>query len=107
MKLTQKQTELINRAKELEKEYGAGNVFLRYINDFWRLCFVVHRKGENTYQPLYHEGVINRKVINSLQKKGLTTGCDNMHNEDADPNGWRTQPEGWYYVGLRLKTECI
>lgn len=45
MKLTQKQTELMNNAKRLEKEYGAGNIFLRYINDFWRLCFVVHRKG--------------------------------------------------------------
>lgn len=27
MKLTQKQTELMNNAKRLEKEYGAGNIF--------------------------------------------------------------------------------
>ena len=42
MKLTQKQTELIELYKQLEREYGKGNVFFRYINDYHRIKFVIH-----------------------------------------------------------------
>ena len=52
MKFTQKQTELINEYKRLEKEYGEGNVFLRYINDFWKIRFIIHRSGKAEYKPI-------------------------------------------------------
>ena len=46
MKLTPKQNELIEEYKRLESKYGKGNVFLRYVNDFWRIRFIVHKIGE-------------------------------------------------------------
>ena len=107
MKLTQKQLEIVNNIKRLEKKYGQGNVFIQYINDFWRLLLIIHRKGESTYHPLLKEKVVDRRVMNALEKKGLATGCDNMHNEGIDPNSWRSQPGWWHYVGVRVKTECI
>lgn len=53
MKFTPKQTELINEYKRLEKEYGEGNVFLRYINDFWKIRFIIHISGQAEYKPIY------------------------------------------------------
>lgn len=67
MKFTPKQTELINEYKRLEKEYGEGNVFLRYINDFWKIRFIIHRSGQAEYKPIY-DYRINGKIINGLQK---------------------------------------
>ena len=62
MKFTPKQTELINEYKRLEKEYGEGNVFLRYINDFWKIRFIIHRSGQAEYKPIY-DYRINGKII--------------------------------------------
>ena len=42
MKLTEKQNRIIQKAILLESEYGKGNVFLRWINDYWRVCFIIH-----------------------------------------------------------------
>lgn len=108
MKLTQKQMEVVNRAKELEKEYGKGNVFIRYINDYWRTCFIVHKVGMNTFDvKLIPENRVNGKIINALMKKDLITACDNQHNENVDPNSWIKQPEGRFCIGSRIKTELI
>lgn len=46
MKLTQKQQEIVDKFLELENEYGKGNVFLRWINDYWNVMFVIHRIGQ-------------------------------------------------------------
>lgn len=104
MKLTPKQNELIEKYKCLESKYGKGNVFLRYINNCWRIRFIIHKIGEKVYSPIY-DYEINGKVINSLEKKNLLVGYDNKH-EKADPNSWRSQPSDWYFVGSRIKTEC-
>lgn len=108
MKLTEKQKQVIQKEKQLEAEYGKGNVFLRWINDYWRVCFIIHNKGDSTYKPLLTEDTkINGVVLSSLENKGLLTGCDNQHNEEVDPDSWRSQPEGWHYIGIRIKTELI
>lgn len=64
MKLTPKQNELIEEYKRLESKYGKGNVFLRYVNDFWRIRFIIHKIGEKNYLPIY-DYKINGRVINS------------------------------------------
>lgn len=51
MKLTPKQNELIEEYKRLESKYGKGNVFLRYVNDFWRIRFIIHKIGEKNIHP--------------------------------------------------------
>lgn len=51
MKLTPKQNELIEEYKRLESKYGKGNVFLRYVNDFWRIRFIIHKIGEKNIYP--------------------------------------------------------
>lgn len=51
MKLTPKQNEVIEQYKYLESKYGKGNVFLRYINDFWRVRFIIHKTGEKNVYP--------------------------------------------------------
>ena len=53
MKLTPKQNEVIEQYKYLESKYGKGNVFLRYINDFWRVRFIIHKTGEKECLPIY------------------------------------------------------
>lgn len=108
MKLTQKQQETVDRFLELESEYGKGNVFLRWINDYWKVCFVIHKIEEEIYKPLLSDcNRVNGKIINSLEEKGLLTCCDNKHNEDVTPNSWNSQPEGWGCVGSRIKTELL
>jgi hypothetical protein len=108
MKLTEKQNQVIQKAKQLETEYGSGNVFIRWVNDYWRTCFIIHKQGDNTYKPLMTEGTkVNGTILKALGKKGLLTGCDNQHNDDVDPNSWRNKPEGWYYVGSRIKTDLV
>lgn len=106
MKLTQKQIEVVNKYKELETEYGKGNVFLRWVNDYWKVCFVIHKVGEETYKPFY-DYKVNGRVVNSLEEKGLFTGCDINHNENVDPNSWRNKPEVWHFIGSRIKTELL
>lgn len=105
MKLTLKQTELIEKYEQLEREYGKGNVFLRYVNDFWKIRFIIHKIGQTKYKPIY-DYKINGKIINALEKKNLFIGCDNNHKE-ADPNSWRGQPEGWFFVGSQIRTELL
>ena len=108
MKLTKKQMETVNTFKELEAEHGKGNVFIRWINDYWKACFIIHKRGENTFKPLMNDRYrVNGKVLNALEEKGLMTCCDNNHNEDIDPNSWRIQPEGWAFIGAKIKTELL
>lgn len=103
MKFTQKQTELINEYKRLEKEYGEGNVFLRYINDFWKIRFIIHSSGQTEYKPIY-DYRINGKIINGLQKNKMLVGYDTEHKE-ADPNNYTNYKEGVYFLGSRIILE--
>lgn len=79
-------------------------MFLRYVNDFWRIRFIIHKIGEKNYLPIY-DYKINGRVINSLDRNNLLIGYDNKHKE-ADPNSWRSQPKNWFFVGSRIRTEC-
>lgn len=106
MELTEKQKEVIQEAIQLEKEYGKGNVFLRHINDYWGVCFIIHTCPDNMYKPLFTKRV-NRNIVNDLEKKNLLTRCDNYHNQDINPNDWSRWPGGRYCVGSRIKTELI
>lgn len=108
MKLTENQMKVVSRMKKLEEEHGKGNVFIRYINDYRKACFIIHKIGMDTFNvKLISKNKINGWVLNSLTAKGLVTVCDNYHNEDVDPNEWRNQPEGWFCVSSRIKTELI
>lgn len=101
MKLTKTQLNKINKAKELEKEYGFGNVFIRWINDYWKHCFIIHKKGEETFKPLLNnECKINEKIINSLVKKELFEMMDINHVEQNNSNDCMI-------VGCRIKTEIF
>lgn len=104
MRLTPKQNEVIEKYKSLESKYGKGNVFLRYINDFWKVRFIIHKIDEKKYS-LISDYKINGKVIILLDKNNLLVGYDNKH-EKADPNSWRSQPQDWFFVGSRIRTEC-
>ena len=53
MKSTQKQQETVDRFLELENEYGKGNVFIRWINNYWNTMFIVYRKGEKKLKLIY------------------------------------------------------
>ncbi len=105
MKLTKPQIDLIQQVKKLEEEYGQGNIFIRYVTPLWHHCFVVHKKGDDVFRPLCKIKQPHGRVIHSLEAKGLATGCDYMHEDDADPNDWRHKPAGWCYIGIRIKTE--
>lgn len=100
MKFTPKQTELINEYKRLEKEYGEGNVFLRYINDYWKVRFIVHKSGQERYEPIY-DYKINRKIINALEKNALLVGC-NINHDEANSNSCRQ-----LFVGSRIRMELL
>lgn len=106
MKFTEAQRKIIDKYKELENEYGKGNVFLRYINDYWKVQFIIHKEGDTTYTKPAQQEKINGNILNSLEKKGILICCDNLHNEGIDPNGWRSFPEGVYCLGCRIKTEA-
>lgn len=106
MKLTSKQIEIINRAKELENEHGKGNVFIRWINDYWRAMFIIHKQGEEVYSPkLIDENRVNSRIFNSLEEKGLTEYMDINHIKRKDPNLWMS--ENFIGLGSRIKTELI
>lgn len=107
MKLTIAQQKVINKAKELEKEHGKGNVFLRYINDYWNILFVIHKQGETSYKPIFgDENKINSKIINSLQEKGLIQIMDNNHIVLNDVMDIKYSNER-FLVGSRIITEVI
>lgn len=100
MKLTPKQTEVIEIYKHLQEVYGKGNVFLRYVNDFLKIRFIIHKSGQERYEPIY-DYKINGKIINALEKNALLVGC-NINHDKADPNSCR-QP----FVGSRIRMELL
>lgn len=106
MKLTQKQMEVVEKYKSLENEYGKGNVFLRWVNDYWKVCFVIHKVGDSFYTPLY-DYRINRRITDAFESKGLLACYDNHHNENVNPNDWEDKPEGWGIIGSRIRTELL
>lgn len=84
MKLTKKQQEVVDRFLKLEKEYGEGNVFIRWINDFWKYAFIIHKKNEMVYSSHFIQDqslCIHGKVINSLNKMGILQCQDIHHNK--------------------------
>ena len=87
MKLTKKQMETVNIFKELEAEHGKGNVFFRWVNDYWKVCFVIHKVGEEIISPLLKdEYKVNGKILNALEEKGLLQCQDINHNKVENPN---------------------
>lgn len=108
MKITKDQKRVIDKAKELEKAYGTENVFVSYISAFDSIRFIIHRRGDSTFNVITSDSAkVHERILNSLDKKGMLTCCDIMHNEGVDPNSWRSQPAGWRVVGSRIKTELI
>ena len=102
MKLTVAQQKIVDKAKKLEQEHGHGNVFLRYINDYWNVMFVIHKHGDDkiTLTQLADKNKINGRIINSLQEKGLLQMMDQNHNILTDSNNSSL-------VGSRIVTENI
>ena len=87
MKLTKKQQEVIDRFLELEKDYGKGNVFIRWINNYWNTMFVIHQKDAETFEPhLIDSFKVNGRVLNALEEKGLLQCQDIHHNKVKNPN---------------------
>lgn len=101
MKLTQKQRETVDRFLELEKEYGKGNVFIRWINNYWNTMFVIHQKGEEKIESHLKDSFkVNRRILNALEMKGLLQCQDINHEKVENPNtAWR---DGIQVVGSRI-----
>lgn len=86
MKLTQKQQETIDRFLELENEYGKGNVFIRWINNYWNAMFIIHQKGEEKIETHLQESFkVNGRILNALEQKGLLQCQDINHEFVKDP----------------------
>ena len=101
MKLTQKQQEIVDRFLELENEYGKGNVFLRWINNYWNVMFIIHRMGEENFETHFQEAFkVNGGSLNALEKKGLLQCQDINHEEVENPN--IASYEGIQVVGSRI-----
>lgn len=101
MKLTQKQQETVNRFLELENEYGKGNVFLRWINNYWNVMFVIHRIGEENIEThLKNSFKVNGKILNSLEEKGLIQ-CQDINHENVE-DATRALYDGIKIVGSRI-----
>lgn len=101
MKLTQRQQETIDRYHELENKYGHGNVFLRWINNYWNIMFVIHRVGEEEIEThLRNSFKVNGRIFNALEEKGLLQCQDINHNEVESPN--IASCEGIQIVGSRI-----
>ena len=84
MKLTKKQQEIVNRFLELENVYGKGNVFLRWINNYWNIMFVIHRIGDINFETHFQDTFkVNGKIVNALEKKGLLQ-CQDINHEDVE-----------------------
>lgn len=106
MKLTIAQQKVVDRAKELEVKHGQGNVFIRWIGNSAR--FIVHKKNDETVVALFSsDDKIGKRVLDSLDNKGLLTFCDCQHNKEINPNDWRNKPDDWCFVGARIKTEVL
>lgn len=107
MKLTATQQKVIDKAKELENEYGKSNVFLRYINDYWNVLFIIHKQGEINYKTILNDkNKINGKIINSLQEKGLLQIMDNNHTVLNNANDIKYDSDR-FLVGSRIITENL
>lgn len=107
MKLTNSRQKVIDRAKDLEQEYGKGNVFLRYINDYWKAMFIIHNQNETTFKTMLQDvNKVNGKIINSLEEKGLLQIMDNKHNILNNAMDVKYDKER-YLVGSRIATELV
>lgn len=101
MKLTQKQQETIDRFLELENEYGKGNVFLRWINNYWNVMFVIHRKGEEKIETHFQNSLkVNGRVLNVLENKGMLE-CQDINHKKVE-NLSVVQRDGIKIVGSRI-----
>lgn len=86
MKLTQKQQEIVNRFLELENKYGKGNVFLRWINNYWNVMFVIHHVGDENIETNFQDAFkVNGRIVNALENKGLLQCQDINHENVEDP----------------------
>ena len=103
MKLTVAQQKIVDEAIQLELEYGKGNVFLRWVNDYFRVQFLIHIKGSEKVEfKLSHVNKPNMKVLNNLKDKGLLTCCDIEHNQNVDSNDRNVK-----VIGSRILTELL
>lgn len=101
MKLTQKQQETVDRFIELEEEYGKGNVFLRWINNYWNVMFVIHRTGEENIEPHLQDSFkVNGRILNALESKGLLQCYDIDHKKVKNANN--ACYDGIKVVGKRI-----
>ena len=107
MNLTKSQEQIVNKAKQLEQQYGEGNVFVRWINDYWRVMFIVHHANETNFNcKLEEQYKVNGRAVNALMNKGLTEIVDNEHNIMDDPNDCK-YIDNKFCVGSRIKTELF
>ena len=67
MKLTEKEMEVLDWLRELQNK-TEGDIMLKYINDFWRVCPVIVSKDRKS--GLVQLEKVNLKVWKSLIKKG-------------------------------------
>lgn len=96
MKLTQKQQETVDKFLELENEYGKGNVFLRWINNYWNVMFVIHRIGEKNFETHFQNGFkVNGRILNALEEKGLLQ-CQDINHENVE------NPETAFHDGIKV-----
>lgn len=104
---TKAQKELFEKAINLEKQYGRGNVFLRYINDCWRIRFVIHEKGARGYKTIFQPHTeANGRVVNTLERKGYIEFVNSMHQVMQNKNNYAYDAEtDTWCIGGRLKTE--
>lgn len=101
MKLTNKQQETVNRFIELEDEYGKGNVFLRWINNYWNVMFVIHRIGEENVETHFEDAFkVNGRILNALEEKGLLQ-CQDINHENVE-NTVEALHDGIKVVGSRI-----
>ena len=101
MKLTQKQQKVVDRFNKLEKEYGKGNVFVRWINDYWKTMFIIHKKGKEKIEFFQDESFkINGRILRALEEKGMLQCQDiNYENVENPDIAWRN---GTKVVGSRI-----
>ena len=97
--LTEKQQETIAVYIGLEKKYGKGNIFIKYIKSLGDI-FIIHGKGDFEFNML--QGYrIHGKVAKSLEEKGLTSAYDTSHRV-IDPNDLRV-----IHVGAGINLDKI
>lgn len=101
MKLTQNQQEVVKRFLELENEYGKGNVFIRWINDYWRAMFVIHQRGKEKIETHFQNKFkVNGKILSALEKKGLLQ-CQDINHDNVE-NPTKALYNGAKIIGSRI-----